>query len=76
MKKGRTSAPYNNKGDFIMYKVISITKMGEAVNLDNLDIIHVSENAVLAKPKGYGNCFMQCYSKADCYTVITEKVEA
>lgn len=59
-----------------MYKVISITRWGEAVNLDNLDIIHVNENSVLAKPKGYGNCFMKCYSKADCYIVVTEKVEA
>jgi hypothetical protein len=59
-----------------MYKVISITRWGESVDLDKLDIIHVSENSVLAKPKGYGNCFMKCYSKADCYTVVTEKVEA
>lgn len=59
-----------------MYKVISITKWGEAVDLDNLDIIHVNENSVIAKPKGCGNCFMKCYSKADCYTVVTEKVEA
>lgn len=58
-----------------MYKVISITRWGEAVNLDNLDIIHVNENSVFTKPKGYGNCFMKCYSKADCYTVVTEKVE-
>lgn len=59
-----------------MYKVISITRWGEAVNLDKLDIIHVSEDSGLAKPKGYGNCFMKCYSKADCYTIVTEKVEA
>ena len=59
-----------------MYKVISIVRWGEPVNIDGLDIIHVSEDSVLAKPKGYGNCFMKCYSKADCYIVVTEKVEA
>lgn len=59
-----------------MYKVISITRWGESVNLDSLDIIHVGKDSVLAKPKGYGNCFMKCYSEADCYTVVTEKVEA
>ena len=60
----------------MVYKVISITRWSEPVNLNNLDIIHVDKDSVLAKPKGYGNCFMKCYSKADCYTVITEKVEA
>lgn len=59
-----------------MYKVISITRLGEPVNLDNLEIIHTDKDSVLVKPKGYGNCFMKCYSKADGYTVITEKVEA
>lgn len=57
-----------------MYKVISITRRGEAVNLDNLDINFVGKDYVLATPKGYGRCFMKCYSKADCYTVITKKI--
>lgn len=59
-----------------MYKVISITRWGEAVNLDNLNISFVGKDYILATPKGYGNCFIKCYSKADGYTVITEKVEA
>lgn len=59
-----------------MYKVISITRWGEPVNLNNLDIINADKDSVLAKPKGYGNCFMKCYSKADGYTVVIEKVEA
>lgn len=59
-----------------MYKVVSITRWGEAVNLDNLDIMYAGKDHCLAKPKGYGDCFMKCYSKADCYTVVTEKVEA
>jgi hypothetical protein len=57
-----------------MRKVVSITRWGEAVNLDNLDIIHIGKDYVMAKPKGYGDCFMKNYSSADCYTVIIEEV--
>lgn len=59
-----------------MYKVISITRWGEALNLDNFDIMYVGKDYCLAKPKGYGNCFMRRYDKTNCYTVVTEKVEA
>ena len=57
-----------------MYKVISITPLFEKpLPLDKLDIMWVGEGQVLAKWKGSG--FLRMYSSADCYTVITEKVE-
>ena len=55
-----------------MYKVISITHWGESVNLDNLEIIWVCKDSVLARIKNTG--FTKTYSKADCYNVVTEKV--
>ena len=55
-----------------MYKVISITRWGEPINLDNLEIIWTGKNSVLARIKNSG--FTKMYSKADCYNVITEKV--
>ena len=55
-----------------MYKVISITRWGEPVNLDNLEIIWASKDSVSARIKNTG--FTKTYSKADCYNVVTEKV--
>lgn len=55
-----------------MYKVISITRRGESVNLDSLEIIWTGKDSVLARIKNSG--FMKMYSKADCYNVLTEKV--
>lgn len=55
-----------------MYKIISITRWGESVNLDSLEIIWVGKDSVLARIKNSG--FMKMYSKADCYNVVTEKV--
>lgn len=55
-----------------MYKIVSITRWGEPVNLDNLEIIWTGKDSVLARIKNSG--FMKMYSKADCYIVVTEKV--
>ena len=55
-----------------MYKVISITRWGESVNLDNLEIIWAGKDSVLVRIKNTG--FTTIYSKADCYNVVTEKV--
>jgi hypothetical protein len=55
-----------------MYKIISITRWGESVNLDNLEIIWVDRDSVFARIKNTG--FTRTYSKADCYNVVTEKV--
>ena len=60
------------KGVWKMYKIISITRWGEPVNLDNLEIIWTGKNSVLARIKNSG--FTKMYSKADCYNVVTEKV--
>lgn len=54
-----------------MYKIISITRWGESINLDNLEIIWANKDSVLARIKNSG--FTKMYSKADCYNVITEK---
>ena len=58
-----------------MYKVISITQFGEAVNLDRYTINFVGKDFVLATPKGFGPCFMTRFDSSNCYNVITEKVE-
>ena len=55
-----------------MYKIISITRWGEPVNLDSLEIIWAGKDSVLVRIKNSG--FTKMYSKADCYTVVTEKV--
>ena len=54
-----------------MYKIISITRWGESVNLDSLEIIWAGKDSVLARIKNSG--FTKMYSKADCYKVVTEK---
>ena len=55
-----------------MYRIVSITRWGESVNLDSLEIIWTGKDSVLARIKNSG--FMKMYSKADCYEVVTEKV--
>ena len=55
------------------YKVIRIIDMwGEEVNLDHYDVWFVKKDCVYAYHKG--TRFMTVFSKADCYTVITEEV--
>lgn len=56
-----------------MYKVISITRWGESVNLDNLEIIWAGKDSVFARIKN--SRFTKMYSKADCYNVVTEKAD-
>ena len=56
-----------------MYKIISITRWGEPVNLDSLEIIWVGKDSVLARIKNSG--LTKMYSKADCYSVVTEKAD-
>jgi hypothetical protein len=55
-----------------MYKIISITRWGEPINLNNYDVFFIGEDYVLAYHKN--TRFMTCFSAANCYTVITEKV--
>ena len=55
-----------------MYKIISITRWSESVNLDSLEIIWAGKDSVLARVKNSG--FTKMYSKADCYKVVPEKV--
>lgn len=58
-----------------MYKVISITGLGgKPVNIDNIVFTFVGKDYAIGHPKGFGDCFSTLYSKADCYTVITEKI--
>ena len=56
-----------------MYKIISITRWSEPVNLDNLEIIWAGKDSVLARIKNSG--FTKMYSKANCYNVVTEKAD-
>ena len=56
-----------------MYKIISITRWGEPVNLDSLEIIWAGKDSALARIKNSG--FTKMYSKADCYNVVTEKAD-
>lgn len=55
-----------------MYKLISVTRWGEPVNMDNYTIRFVGKDYIIVQFKGYG--FTACLSAANCYTVITEKV--
>ena len=58
----------------IIYKVISITQFGKAVNLDRYTINFVGKDFILATPKGSGSCFVTRFDSSNCYNVITEKV--
>lgn len=58
-----------------MYKVISITTLfGEKLPIDKMEFLHIGADYAIGHFKGYG--FDGLYSKADGYTVITEKVDA
>ena len=70
-RKKSVATGFIAKGVWKMYKIISITRWGEPVNLGSLEIIWAGKDSVLAKIKNSG--FMKMYSEADCYTVVTEK---
>lgn len=55
-----------------MYKIISITRWGETIDLSYYDVFFIGKDYVLAYCKN--STFMVCFSSADCYTVITEKI--
>lgn len=55
-----------------MYRVISITRWGETIDLSKYNINFVGKDFVFATPKGCG--FMTRFDKSNCYTVITEKI--
>ena len=56
-----------------MYKVIAIRNMfNEEIDISNIEFTFVGEDYAIGHYKGSG--FLKNYSKANCYTVITEKV--
>lgn len=56
-----------------MYKVISITDMfNKEINISNIEFTFVGKDYAIGHYKGFG--FLKNYSKANCYTVITEKI--
>ena len=57
-----------------MYKLISVTRWGIAVNLDHYTINFVGKDFIVATPQGFGSCFMTRFDSSNCYNVVTEKV--
>lgn len=55
------------------YELVSISQYGEPINLDIYDFWFITKDAAYAYLKG--TRFMACFSKADCYEVVTKKVE-